>query len=51
MLRTLGWNQSHIVLVTVMKAAIFQMVPGCVLGLYLARLLNDLLKNVIEDAS
>jgi ABC-type lipoprotein release transport system permease subunit len=23
MLRTLGWNQSHIVLVTIMKAAIF----------------------------
>ena len=50
MLRTLGWNQSHIVFVTLMKAAIFQMLPGCVIGLYLAKILNDLMRTVIKDA-
>lgn len=36
MLRTLGWNQTHIVFITVLKATLFFVLPGLVSGVALA---------------
>ena len=35
MIRTLGWNKNHIVLITVMKSVIFQILPSIAVGLIL----------------
>jgi ABC-type lipoprotein release transport system permease subunit len=34
MLRCLGWNQTHVVLIILMKTLYFNVLPGLVLGLY-----------------
>lgn len=40
MLRTLGWNQSHIVFIMGIKTLLFFVVPGAVAGIVLAYVLT-----------
>jgi ABC-type lipoprotein release transport system permease subunit len=36
MLRILGWNNKYIILVTVIKSTLFNIIPGAILGLAIA---------------
>jgi hypothetical protein len=49
MLRTLGWKQSHVALISLQKTALFLVLPGCLFGLTLALVFTVFLKNVLED--
>jgi ABC-type lipoprotein release transport system permease subunit len=51
MLRCLGWNQGHVILTTVLKSILFQMVPGAILGIFLAKILNDVVKAYIVETT
>ena len=50
MLRTLGWDKSNIVLVTLIKTTIYFIIPGFIIAISLLYGLSFLIKNAIEDA-
>jgi ABC-type lipoprotein release transport system permease subunit len=50
MLRTLGWDKSNIVLVTLIKTTIYFIIPGFIIAILLLYGLSFLIKNAIEDA-
>ena len=48
MLRTLGWNQANIVLVTLIKCTLFFIVPGLVFSTLSLWLITYIIKIVVE---
>lgn len=49
MLRILGWNNKYIIIVTILKSIIFNIIPGAVLGLYIASWITHKLKEKILE--
>jgi ABC-type antimicrobial peptide transport system permease subunit len=49
MLRTLGWNKSNIVLVTLIKCTIFFILPGFVAAMIFLWLFTFIVKFGVED--
>lgn len=47
MLRILGWNKKYIVIVTILKSLLFNILPGATMGLLIASKIIMLLKDVI----
>ena len=48
MLRTLGWNQSHVVFITIIKGVMFFVIPGVIVGLVSLFYINEEIKDQIK---
>lgn len=48
MLRTLGWNQSHVVFITIIKGIMFFVIPGVIIGLISLFYINEEIKTQIK---
>lgn len=49
MLRTLGWRQVHIVVITVCKGIVYFVVPGTFIGVFVLFNLNQIIKQSIKE--
>lgn len=49
MLRILGWNKKYIVIVTIIKSTLFNIIPGAIIGLKISSWITSELKVVILE--
>jgi ABC-type lipoprotein release transport system permease subunit len=49
MLRTLGWNQSHIVFILSIKTILFFVLPGAVGGLMVAYFMSGQIESILAE--